>query len=326
MRPAVFVAATPGPYELTASGGVVVEQIIRPTGLIDPPIEVRPVRGQVDDLLAEIRARVGAGRARPGDDADQADGRGPDAVLPGAGRAGALPALATSTRSSGSRSCATCGAATSTCSSASTCCARGSTCRRCRSWPSSTPTRKASCARPGRSIQTIGRAARNVNGRVIMYADKVTDSMSAPSSETDGAARVQEAYNEEHGITPTSHRQGHRRRADRASYERDYLTVPDSRQTPGRVPDRGRARGLRRPARAGDERGRRQPRLRAGRDPARPDRDPRSPGWRWRLGRRRPERAASWHGVLRLIRGWVKSACSRCRSTCGWPSPRRAAR
>src|SRR5213082_731790 len=58
VKQVVFVSATPGPYELSKSQGVVVEQIIRPTGLIDPPIEVRPVKGQVDDLLAEIRARV----------------------------------------------------------------------------------------------------------------------------------------------------------------------------------------------------------------------------------------------------------------------------
>ncbi|PYQ83460.1 MAG: excinuclease ABC subunit B, partial [Acidobacteria bacterium] len=54
----IFVSATPGPYELSKSQGVVVEQIIRPTGLIDPPIDVRPVKGQVDDLLQEIRTRV----------------------------------------------------------------------------------------------------------------------------------------------------------------------------------------------------------------------------------------------------------------------------
>src|SRR6185312_6724193 len=54
----VYVSATPGPYELKESGGVIVEQIIRPTGLLDPVIEVRPVRGQVDDLLAEIRDRA----------------------------------------------------------------------------------------------------------------------------------------------------------------------------------------------------------------------------------------------------------------------------
>ena len=57
----VYVSATPGPYELTKSAGVVVEQIIRPTGLIDPEVEVRPVKGQIDDLLHEIRARVAKG-------------------------------------------------------------------------------------------------------------------------------------------------------------------------------------------------------------------------------------------------------------------------
>ena len=57
----MFVSATPGPYEMSKAQGVVVEQIIRPTGLIDPPIDVRPVKGQVDDLLQEIRD---AGRAR----------------------------------------------------------------------------------------------------------------------------------------------------------------------------------------------------------------------------------------------------------------------
>src|SRR6201989_1230425 len=54
----VYVSATPGPYELKKSGGVVVEQVIRPTGLVDPQIEVRPVKGQVDDLLEEIRVRA----------------------------------------------------------------------------------------------------------------------------------------------------------------------------------------------------------------------------------------------------------------------------
>src|SRR5262245_62477396 len=58
VRQVVFVSATPGPYELSKAAGVVVEQVIRPTGLMDPPIEVRPVRGQVDDLLAEIRERA----------------------------------------------------------------------------------------------------------------------------------------------------------------------------------------------------------------------------------------------------------------------------
>src|SRR5438445_3777471 len=54
----IYVSATPGPYELTKSAGVVVEQIIRPTGLVDPGVEVRPIKGQVDDLLHEIRLRA----------------------------------------------------------------------------------------------------------------------------------------------------------------------------------------------------------------------------------------------------------------------------
>src|SRR6202163_2631306 len=57
----IYVSATPGPYELTKAAGVVVEQIIRPTGLVDPPIEIRPVKGQIDDLLHEIRRRVERG-------------------------------------------------------------------------------------------------------------------------------------------------------------------------------------------------------------------------------------------------------------------------
>src|SRR5574337_1990217 len=58
----IYVSATPGPYELTKSAGVVVEQIIRPTGLVDPSVEIRPVKGQIDDLLGEIRKRVADGQ------------------------------------------------------------------------------------------------------------------------------------------------------------------------------------------------------------------------------------------------------------------------
>ena len=93
VKQVVFVSATPGPYELSKAGGVVVEQVIRPTGLMDPPIEVRPVRGQVDDLLQEIRQRaerkervlVTTLTKRMAEDLDD--------VLPGAGRQGAIPAL-----------------------------------------------------------------------------------------------------------------------------------------------------------------------------------------------------------------------------------------
>src|SRR5262249_12664727 len=145
-RQIVFVSATPGPYELSKSQGVVVEQIIRPTGLIDPPIDVRPVKGQVDDLLQEIRARVAIGERvlvttltkRMAEDLTQY-------YQELASRCGTC--IRTSKRSSGSRSCAICAAARSTFSSASTCCAKGSICPRCRWSPSSTRTRKASCDR-----------------------------------------------------------------------------------------------------------------------------------------------------------------------------------
>ncbi len=113
-------------------------------------IDIRPVGGQVDDLLGEIRTVAARGRARARDDADEADGRGPDAVLPGAGRAGAVSAFGyryARARADPARPAAR---RRSTCSSASTCCARASTCPKCRWSRFSTPTRRASCARRAR--------------------------------------------------------------------------------------------------------------------------------------------------------------------------------
>ena len=81
MNQIVYVSATPGPYELTKSAGVVVEQIIRPTGLVDPPVEIRPVKGQIDDLLHEIRDACSAERARAGHHAHQAHVRRSGGVL-----------------------------------------------------------------------------------------------------------------------------------------------------------------------------------------------------------------------------------------------------
>ena len=88
----LFVSATPGSFELRHSTHVA-EQIIRPTGLIDPKVEVRPTRRQIDDLLGEIRVADRRRRADAGDDADQEDGGGPDRLPAGGGRADALPAL-----------------------------------------------------------------------------------------------------------------------------------------------------------------------------------------------------------------------------------------
>ena len=94
MRPqSVFVSATPAAWEMEQTGGVFTEQVIRPTGLIDPPVEIRPVAMQVDDLLDELRQVAAARQPRAGHRADQAHGRGPDRVPARAGHPRPLHAL-----------------------------------------------------------------------------------------------------------------------------------------------------------------------------------------------------------------------------------------
>jgi len=223
-RQAIYVSATPAAYELEKAGGVVVEQIIRPTGLMDPEVEVRPVGSQVDDLLGEIRKRAEAGERvlvttltkRMAEDLTEyytdvgvrcrylhADietlersalirdlRRGEFDVLIGINllREGLdLPEV---------------------------------------SLVAILDADKEGFLRSAVSlIQTIGRASRNVAGRVILYADAVTDSMRRAMTETERRRELQRRYNEEHGITPQTVR---RNITDlsMAVYEADYATVP----------------------------------------------------------------------------------------------------
>jgi excinuclease ABC subunit B len=199
----IYVSATPGPYELTKSAGVVVEQIIRPTGLVDPQVEIRPIRGQIDDLLAEIRTRVERNERvlvtvltkRMAEDLAGYYSevgvkcrymhseietlervrllrdlrRGEYDVLIGINllREGLdLPEVSLVAILDADK--------------------------------------EGFLRSSGSLIQTIGRAARHLSGRAILYADVMTDSIRRALDETDRRRTVQQAHNEEHGITPTS--------------------------------------------------------------------------------------------------------------------------
>ena len=220
----VYVSATPGPYELTKAAGVVVEQIIRPTGLLDPEVEIRPVKGQVDDLLGQIRRRVEHNQRvlvttltkRMAEDLAEYYSevgvrcrylhsevstldrlkilrdlrRGEFDVLIGINllREGLdLPEVSLVAILDADK--------------------------------------EGFLRSSGSLIQTMGRAARHVEGRAILYADVMTDSMRHAIEETTRRRRTQQEYNELNGITP----QSIIKPIDMslvAIAEADYVTVP----------------------------------------------------------------------------------------------------
>jgi len=226
----IYVSATPGPYELEKSGGLIVEQVVRPTGLVDPGVEVRPAGSQVDDLLEQIR-NVVAGNERVlvttltkrmaedltsyladlqvrvrymHSDVDtlerieivRALRSGEFDVLVGINllREGLdIPEVAL---------------------------------------VAVLDADKEGYLRSERSlIQTCGRAARNINGRVIMYADTMTGSMERAIGEMNRRRALQEAYNKKHNITPRSIKKSISK-VMASIYERDYVTVPKAAEEP----------------------------------------------------------------------------------------------
>ena len=230
----IYCSATPGPYELTKTAGAVAEQVIRPTGLVDPEVEVRPIKGQVDDLLNEIRQRVEAGERvlvttltkRMAEDLAEYYSevgvkcqylhsevatldrvkilrdlrRGDIDVLIGVNllREGLdLPEVSLVAIMDADK--------------------------------------EGFLRSAGSLIQTMGRAARNLHGKAVLYADVMTDSMREAIGETNRRRSIQVKYNEENHITP----QSIVKPIDMtlvAIAEADYVTVPLEEEDQGEVP------------------------------------------------------------------------------------------
>jgi len=226
----VYVSATPGPYELEIANGVTVEQIIRPTGLVDPPVEVRPIRGQVDDLLNEIRLRVESN----------------ERVLITTLTKRMSEDLASYYSEVGVK-CQYLHSEVSTLD-------RIKLLRDLRKGELDVligvnllregldlpevslvaildADKEGFLRSAGSLIQTIGRAARNLNGRAILYADVLTDSMKQAMGETERRRRIQTDYNLANDVTPQSIVKPIDMSLVRIA-ESDYLTIPLEPENP----------------------------------------------------------------------------------------------
>jgi excinuclease ABC subunit B len=230
----IYVSATPAEYELSKSRGVVVEQIIRPTGLLDPRLEVRPAAGQVDDLLEKIRGCV------------EKDER----VL--------VTTLTKRMAEELTDYYAELGIRVRYLHSDVKTLERMDIIRELREGEFDVlvginllregldipevalvailDADKEGFLRSTRSlIQTIGRAARNVGGEVVLYADRETDSIRETLDETNRRREIQRVYNEEHGITPTTIVKQISSLRD-SIWEQDYVTVPKSAPEETKIP------------------------------------------------------------------------------------------
>ena len=227
----IFVSATPADYELNKSNGIVTEQIIRPTGLLDPIIEIRPIKNQIDDLIEEIRLRVEKNEKS---------------------------LVTTLTKKMAEELSKYLGRFNINCSYLHS---DIDTIERVEILNSLVEEKidvivgvnllregldlpevslvaiidadKEGFLRSHRSLtQTAGRAARNLNGRVIMYADKITDSMKKTIDETNRRRKLQEEFNEKNQITPTQITRKKKntivKKIDKKSYEKNPLNLSQS--------------------------------------------------------------------------------------------------
>ena len=227
----IFVSATPADYELNKSNGIVTEQIIRPTGLLDPIIEIRPIKNQIDDLIEEIRLRVEKNEKS---------------------------LVTTLTKKMAEELSKYLGRFNINCSYLHS---DIDTIERVEILNSLVEEKidvivgvnllregldlpevslvaiidadKEGFLRSHRSLtQTAGRAARNLNGRVIMYADKITDSMKKTIDETNRRRKLQKEYNEKNQITPTQITRKKKntivKKIDKKSYEKNPLNLSES--------------------------------------------------------------------------------------------------